>query len=341
MLSFTFDKEGCYKGIYNGRFVFHAPDASESYSDNYLHLIAEGKAQALYEDVFRHEFFHWLAFRASPFGITTIGRRFRARTEFLIGNELEVMRYYQQRTAYFCCCYKAHEEIVGQLESCISDKHTHIRKVKLNKTQINTIAVADNQAIKATLELDAHQPTFSSIVDYIKGRVASSEFGLQAHIRDANDKIKLREVSLKSMTFWIFNAAFEEKLGNQNLIIQYIKRIRREFNREKRIGGSRFLNNPKMARWAVLKFTTEAKTLRQLKNLGYPTPFSFEEYCFNIASFAHRHTLNADIIMERHLALMIKSCAEYSGDQTLYADLVDKFECIDEPILYFFYVHGN
>ena len=338
MLSFTFDKDG-YLGTYNGRFVFHAPDDNEASSDNYLRLIADGNSEALVRDVFRHEFFHWLAFRSSSFGIATIGRRYRARTEFLLGNDSEVKSYYRQRTAYFCCSYEVHEKIVSQLDENVSARDMgNIKKVKLNGIQIQQNSEADEKAKKATITLGVHQPILSSIVDYIKGLRASSEFGLQVHIRTSENEIKLREVSLKSMTFGIFNAAFENDLGAQNLIVRYLKRLRREFNREKRIGG---FNKQKMARWAAIKFTTEAETLRQLNQLGYQSPFSFEKYCSDIANFAHKHTLNTDKVMEGHLVSMIRSCWEYSGSQTEYADLIDKFECIDEPILYFFYVHGN
>lgn len=338
MLSFTFDK-GSYLGTYNGRFVFHAPDDNETSSDNYLRLIADGNSEALVKDVFTHEFFHWLAFRSSSFGIATIGRRYRARTDFLLGNESEVKSYYQQRTAYFCCSYKVHEKIVDQLDKDVFDRNTsNLRLVKLNSLQIQQISDADKQAKKATMDLGVHQSISNSIVDYIKGLRASSEFGLQVYIRKSENEIKLREVSLKSMTFGIFNAAFENDLGSQNLIIRYLKKLRREFNREKRIGG---FNKRKMARWAAIKFTTEAETLRQLNQLGYSTPFSFEKYCLDISTFAHRHTLNADRIMEGNLVSIIKSCGEYSGNQTEYADLIDMFEYIDGPILYFFYVHGN
>lgn len=338
MLSFTFDKDG-YLGTYNGRFVFHAPDDNEASSDNYLRLIADGNSEALVKDVFRHEFFHWLAFRSSSFGIATIGRRYRARTEFLHGNESEVKSYYQQRTAYFCCSYEVHEKVVSQLDENVSARDTdNIKKVKLNSIQIQQISDADEKAKKATIALGVHQPILSSIVDYIKGLRASSEFGLQVHIRTSENKIKLREVSLKSMTFGIFNAAFENDLGTQNLIIKYLKKLRREFNRERRIGG---FNKEKMARWAAAKFTTEAETLRQLSQLGYPIPFTFEKYCSDISTFAHKHTLNTDKTMKSNLISLVQSCGEYRGNQTEYADLIHKFKYIDEPILYYFYVHGN
>lgn len=338
MLSFTFDK-GSYLGTYNGRFVFHAPDANQASSDNYLRLIAEGNPHALVKDIFRHEFYHWLAFRSSSFGIATVGRRYRARTEFLHGNELEAKRYYQQRTAYFCCSYKAHEKIVDELDENVSDRDTRsLRRIKLNSKQTKQISDADKQAKEATLALGAHQSISNSIVDYLRGLRACSEFGLQVHIRNSENQITRREISLKSMTFGIFNAAFEDELGPQNLIIRYLKKLRREFNREKRIGS---FDKRAMARWAVIKFITEAETLRQLNQLRYPTPFSFEKYGLDIAEFAHRHSLNADRVMERNLVSLIESCGEYSGNQTEYADLIDMFESIDEPILYFFYVHGN
>lgn len=338
MLSFTFDKDG-YLGTYNGRFVFHAPDDNEASSDNYLRLIANGNSEALVKDVFRHEFFHWLAFRSSSFGIATIGRRYRARTEFLLGNESEVKSYYQQRTAYFCCSYKAHEKIVAQLNEDVFGKDTEaLRRVRLNSMQVKQISDADKQAKKATIDIGVLPPISNFIVDHIKGLRASSEFGLQVHIRTSNNEIMLREVSLKSMTFGIFNAAFENDLGTQNLIIRYLKKLRREFNREKRIGG---FNKKKMARWAVAKFTTEAETLRKLSQLGYPAPFTFEKYCLDISTFAHKHTLNTDKTMLSNLISLIQSCGEYRGNQTEYADLIYKFEYIDEPILYFFYVHGN
>lgn len=99
MLTFTYN-HGQYIGSYNGRFVFHAPVEGAHSSDEYLRRIAEGHKDALAEEVFRHEYIHWKVFLCSRFGISTVGRRYRARTEFLRGNNLEVIDYYKQRTAF-------------------------------------------------------------------------------------------------------------------------------------------------------------------------------------------------------------------------------------------------
>lgn len=338
MLSFTFDKDS-YLGTYNGRFVFHAPDNNETLSDNYLRLIADGNPDALVKNVFRHEFFHWLAFRSSVFGIATIGRRYRTRTEFLLGNNSEVKSYYQQRTAYFCCSYNAHEQVVDQLDNDVSSRDTKaLRNTKLMPDQVKQIKDADKLARKATIDLGSIPTNIYYAIDYIKGLRASAEFGLQVHIRTPNRETKLREVSLKSITSGILNAAFEEELGPKNQVIGYLKKLRRALNREKRIGG---FNKNAMARWAVIKFTTEAETVRKLSTLGYPTPFDFEQYAQDISTFAHKHTLNTDKIMESNLASLIQSCLEYGGSKEEYVDLIYRFNYIDEPILYFFYVHGN
>ena len=178
MLSFTFGGSRP-TGTFNGRFVFRAPLTMNPLAMTDLVALASGDRSALEPDVLKHEYLHWQAFRESRFGVETVGRRFRARSEFMRGNNVAVVDYYRQRTAYFCAAYAVHESVVAALEAAHLGKELpQIKKVGLKVSQVTEIADADGKARAATKELDALSGLRYRIVDFAKGYVATREYGL-------------------------------------------------------------------------------------------------------------------------------------------------------------------
>lgn len=342
MLSFTF-QENNTSGIFNGRFVFHAPDIKDmsSYSPMLLELISKGHGNALSNKALRHEYFHWLLFRSSRFGISTIGRRYRARTDFLRGNATSVIDYYKQRTAYFVCSYGTHESIVTELEKgCIGQDVASLSKIKISKAHIEKVRESDEKSRRATEELSA-LPTYARrLLDYANGFRAALEYGLQCYIIDENHQMVRREISLLSSTGGIFNSAFESEYGSRNPVVLFAKTVRRKLNRERRAGG---LTKEMMAKWAILKFSSEHRCIKQLKDNGHeiPAEFEFAAYAHSMADFVHKHTFNDDLIMKKNLCDAILSCGDVELVDKHSSDLADLFKNFDKDTLYFFYVHGN
>ncbi len=146
-------------------------------------------------------------------------------------------------------------------------------------------------------------------------------------------------MSLKSQSFGIFNAAFETELGSQNLLVKKLKEIRRRNNRELK---SKTFNKKKMAEWAVIKFKTEYESIQRLKsNENFNYSFDFDRYAHEIARFVYLHTQNRDLLMRDNLVANILSCSNLSDEHSDIQDMIERFAEFGEPILYYFYVHGN
>lgn len=339
MLSFTFGGSRP-TGTFNGRFVFRAPLTMNPLSIADLDALASGDRSALEPDVLLHEYLHWMAFTESRFGIETVGRRFRARSEFMRGNNVAVVDYYKQRTAYFCAAYAVHERIVDALETEHRGRElAQVRKARLKVNQVKEISDADRKARIATKELDALSRSPYRIVDFAKGYVATREYGLQNYVPDASGATRIREVSLASKTGGILNQAFETEIGDQSKMVSLLKRIRRSFNTEGRAGG---LTKKKMAVWAVLKFSSEARTLGLLESHGYPlSATGFAGYTKQVADFALRYTLDFSWQSPTDLAALLRDCNIEVKTIEQLDYLAERFMAFDDGVLYYFYVHGN
>lgn len=340
MLSFTFRGTGI-TGTYNGRFVFRAPLEVSPLSVAALRALSDGEESALDPDILKHEYFHWLTFRGSTFGIETIGRRFRARSAFLHGSSKAVVDYYRQRTAYFCSAYDVHENIVDRLQNEYAGLPlSQTRVIALGSTEIAKVTAADQKAQGATRAIRALSSPPRRFVDYAKGYVATREYGLQNYVPNDSGNARIREVSLSSGTRGVVNAAFETEIGLQGNFVSLLKRLHRSLNIERRAGG---LTMHKMSTWAVLKFAAEADALRQLSECGYPTPpDGFAGYTEQIADFAFRYTLSPkDRLLQKNLVALLRDCAHAIDQPTQVNWLADRFMEFDEGVLYYFYIHGN
>ncbi len=340
MLSFTF-RGTRITGTYNGRFVFRAPLEVSPLSIAALKALSDGEESALDPDILQHEYLHWLTFRRSKFGIETIGRRFRARSEFMHGSSNAVVDYYRQRTAYFCSAYDAHEDIVDQLQKeCAGLPLSQTRAIVLGANELAKVASADHQAREATRALRALSSPPRRFVDFAKGYVATREYGLQNYVPDDSGKVRIREVALSSGTQGLVNAAFETEIGAQGTFVSLLKRLRRSLNTEGRAGG---LTMHKMSTWAVLKFAAEADALRRLSDRGYRTlPEGFAGYTEQIVDFAFRYTLSPkDRLLQKNLVALLRDCDLALESPAQIKRLTDRFMEFDEGVLYYFYIHGN
>ena len=340
MLTFTFQDDRV-AGTFNGRFAFRAPMQVDPLSLAALEAIANGQDSALETDVLRHEYLHWAAFRASTFGIETIGRRFRSRAAFLRGRHEEVVSYYRQRTAYFCCSYREHEAIVDEnFEICKGMNLDALRRSALSKEHVARIRSADLNARQATIALSSLADPITRSLDFAKGYMATREYGLQNYIPDRASGKRIREVSLASGSGGVLNAAFETEIGRQGTIVSFIKKMRRKLNTEGRLGG---LNNEKMGAWAAIKFATESQTLAQLRRLKFPSSVeSFEDYARKTADFAFRYILaREDRLLKMNLISLLLDCQSEAKTTSETEVLGQRFAEFDEGILYYFYIHGN
>jgi hypothetical protein len=330
-------------GQFNGRFVFRASLDSEPLPLSILTDLANGGDNALLDITLRHEYFHWLVFRNSPFGGETVGRRFRARSEFLSSNFEEVRKYYMQRTAYFSAAWQTHEDIVKNLESKhLKTTPNQLRNISLSKTDLQQLRAADAVATNATLELKALSPAFTRTLDSMKGRLVSKEFGLQSYAIDDVGKPTLREVSLSSGSDGVINSAFDQHGARGSKLMELAKTARKFLNTEKRAGG---LTITKLSHWAVLKFSTEQQTIGSLQSSGVQVPTIFSNkgaWAKSTADFVFRHTLaKIDPIDSNNLKELILYCGDILDASNPQSDAAGMFAKLDQRILYFFYVHGN
>jgi hypothetical protein len=340
MLNFTFQSPQI-SGQFNGRFAFRAALDGEPIGISTLQELADGTESALHMDVLRHEYLHWLVFRSSVFGIETIGRRFRARTEFLKGNVDEVIKYYAQRTAYFSAAFDVHEAVVKELEMTLNSSDVSaLRQLKLNSKQRQRIVKADACALASTIALNVLSSKIARVVDKLKGWIVTREYGLQSYVREADGTIRIREVSLAAKTNGVINAAYENNLGNQHKIILWLKGLRRNINTEGRGGG---LTKEKMGLWAALKFSSEAQTLVQLNKLGFVTTIDdFSIHARHLSDFVFRHVLAIqENQLRKNLSKLISGCQYISPRSSELMAYAESFSAFDEAILYFFYIHGN
>ena len=176
------------------------------------------------------------------------------------------------------------------------------------------------------------------MVDWALGSAVSREYSLQDYHLGDSGTIRLRETSLASATSGVMNAAFETELGPKSRLVLSLKALRRKMNTEGRAGG---LTEPMKATWAVLKFVSEAQSLRELKTAGYVTPEGgFEEYARRLADFTLRHTLMPhDPVLQQNLSQLIIVCADAQAENR--DELARRFQAFGNRVLYHFYVHGN
>lgn len=347
MLNFT-HRGSTVDAQYNGRFVFRASDLDGVNPVDTLYRLAEGNEHALSDTDLAHEYLHWKLFRASRFGVETIGRRFRARRSFLACRLGDVVAYYSQRTAFFCTAREVHERIVEELQDRFeAPTLVGLKQAKLTAKQREQLQYADVTAREASRQLGVSAPLSDRLVDYLLGALVVKEYSLQAYVPNAAGELRLREISLSSPSRGVINAAFETEVGAQGVWVRAAKTVRRRMNREKWHGG---YDHEALAKWACLKFSSESTALQSLAEAdpslpilrGHRVQDYLDDYAEQISEFAIRHTSGCrDAILAANLAVLIRECSRQAPASATCLALAKQFERFDSRILYFFYVHGN
>jgi surface antigen len=327
-------------GQFNGRFTFLAPHNSPRISPADLRAIANAAPGALANEVIRHEFLHWRVFQSSTVGRALIGKRYRTRAQFLRGDTDAVRIYYTQRSAYFCESFATHERIVEGLERELGNAPSmqDLAAVSLSSRDIRSISDSDQRALELSAECGSPLNWLERNFDSILGRVATREFGVQAYVDLGGPKLALNEVSLKGITYGVFNSATETAYSDAPKYIRIGRKIVRYGNAERWFGT---LSPQKLAMWAYLKLNAEltlCQTPRFLRVMS-ESHGAIESYIRDNVDFIVAYTgASYSHLAKALIAETLLDCGD-PGKQ--FDEMVERLAAINGEFLYFFYAHGN
>ena len=108
--------------------------------------------------------------------------------------------------------------MVSEIEAQLDLGGNSLTNIQLSAMQRKVVEQSDEASRTATKLLHVSQSSASQLIDYLRGLRASSEFGLQAYLKQNDGSIRLREVALKSKTLGIF-LKFRSSEKQNNLLI--------------------------------------------------------------------------------------------------------------------------
>ena len=351
MLNFT-HIHGEIRGEFNGRFVFHASPNSKPLPLRTISDLADSGITDSLDETLRHEYLHYKVFEQSMLGQELIGHRFDARKKFAANVPDAVTQYYVARTCYFVTSFAAHEKVVNALEQPFVEQSKLIAEIQLTTVptaERTLILEADERAKKLQQRLGFSRAFVDRKVDWIKGRLATREYGLQYYDFDKDGQPFLAEAAIGGATRGVINSAFRSN-AHDSAAVRAFKLMRRKTNTE---GGRVGTTKEKMATWLCLKLNAELATLRNISKIDpqllntesniaqTPEDYFHAGYLIRLG-FVMRHILRDEPEWSiLALANLFFEIGDSTPSASVRADYVRRLSNQDHELLYYFFCHGN